>query len=133
MTKVLPPDPENRNNDRATWAETALLAFRQATGVDCEDALADLLCDLMHLADRKSWHFGAEMDRAKVHYEAETTPDAPMQRYRVLYAVTRSEYYEIAASSAKEAEDRAFDEAELMDHMGETTSVVACDAEEITR
>jgi len=50
--------------------------------------------------------------------------------YRVLYAVTRGEYYEIEASSAKEAEDRAFAEGELVDDRGETTDVVACDVEE---
>jgi hypothetical protein len=77
MTKTLPPDPENRNDERSEWAESALLTFQKMTGVDDDDALADLLCDLMHLADRKGWHFEAEMERAQAHYEAETTPEAP--------------------------------------------------------
>ena len=76
MKKKLPPDPENQNDDRARWAETALNSFRQETGADTEDALPDLLCDLMHLADRKGWNFEAELERARTHYEAETTPDA---------------------------------------------------------
>jgi hypothetical protein len=54
------------------------------------------------------------------------------RKYRVLYAVTRSEYYEIAAANAKAAEDRAFEEGELIDDSGETTNVVACSAEEVT-
>ena len=75
MTTTLPPDPENRNEERANWAKSALLTFQHETGVDGDDALADLLCDLMHLADRKGWHLAAEMERAQAHYEAETTPD----------------------------------------------------------
>lgn len=54
------------------------------------------------------------------------------RKYRVLYAVNRSEYYEIEAASAKEAEDRAFSDGKLIDDRGETTSVVACDVEEVT-
>jgi hypothetical protein len=77
MTETLPPDPENQNHDRAKWAESALLAFQNEIGTDDEDALADLLCDLRHLADRKGWHFEAEMERAQAHYVAETAPDQP--------------------------------------------------------
>lgn len=55
------------------------------------------------------------------------------RKYRVLYAVTRSEYYEIEATSAKEAEDSAFSEGELIDDMSEATNVVECDVEEITQ
>jgi hypothetical protein len=75
LMKKLPPDPENRNDERAAWAEAALNVFRRETGTDIEDALADLLCDLMHCADRKNWDFEAELERARMHYEAETTPD----------------------------------------------------------
>lgn len=53
------------------------------------------------------------------------------RKYRVLYAVTRSEYYEIEAADAKDAEDRAFADGEFMEHSGETTNVVACNVEEI--
>ena len=56
----------------------------------------------------------------------------PTRKYRVLYAVNRSEYYEIEAASTKEAEDRAFEDGELIEDSGETTSVVACDVEEVT-
>jgi hypothetical protein len=71
----LPRDPENRNHERAQWAEAAVNAFRRQTGTDIEDALPDLLCDLMHLADRKARDFNAALVRAQEHYEAETTPD----------------------------------------------------------
>jgi len=54
------------------------------------------------------------------------------RKYRVLYAVTRSEYYEIEAASAKEAEYRAFAEGEISEDSGDTTNVVACGVEEIT-
>ena len=71
--RTLPPDPENQNDDRAKWAATALRAFRKATGADEEDALGDLLADLMHWSDRNNFDFDAALDRARMHYEAETT------------------------------------------------------------
>lgn len=57
---------------------------------------------------------------------------AKTRKYRVLYAVTRSEYYLIEAANAKDAEDRAFEEGEMIDDSGDTTSVEACDVEEVT-
>jgi hypothetical protein len=54
-----------------------------------------------------------------------------IRKYRVLYAVTRSEYYEIEAADPKDAKDRAFEEGTLIDDSGETTSVEAYDVEEI--
>jgi len=75
MTNGLPPDPEHQNDDRARWAEIALLAFQRETGTDLEDALPDLLCDLIHLCDRRKWDFETELERAQAHYQIETTPD----------------------------------------------------------
>ena len=46
------------------------------TGTDYEDALGDLLCDLMHWSDRSNFDFEAALSRARMHYEAETTEDA---------------------------------------------------------
>jgi hypothetical protein len=60
------------NADRAKWAQAALRAFRKATGADAEEALGDLLCDLMHWSDRNNFDFEAALDRARMHYEAET-------------------------------------------------------------
>jgi hypothetical protein len=71
-TKPLPPDPEGRNDDRASWAGHAITAFREATGTDVEDALPDLLTDLIHWADRQDYDFEAALRRARAHYDAET-------------------------------------------------------------
>ena len=72
---TLPPDPENLNDQRAHWAGQALAVFIQATGVDLEDSLGDLLADLMHRCDRND--FDLAVDRARHHYEAETAQGEP--------------------------------------------------------
>lgn len=71
----LPPDPDGRNDSRAAWAGYALAAFVSQTGTDAGDAVTDLLCDLMHLADREGTDFAADLVRARMHYAAETQPD----------------------------------------------------------
>jgi hypothetical protein len=58
------PDPDGQNDDRAAWAGSAPLVFMQVTGTDEENALADLLADLMHWADRKGYDFDAPLERA---------------------------------------------------------------------
>lgn len=68
----LPPDIDGMNKDRAQWARVALQAFVDHTGVDYEDALGDLLCDLMHMSDRGPFDFEEALDRARGHYAAET-------------------------------------------------------------
>lgn len=68
----LPPDPEGMNDRRAAWADMAIRAFQEATGTDDEDALGDLLTDLMHWSDRNNYDFESALCRAKGHYEAET-------------------------------------------------------------
>jgi hypothetical protein len=72
MTRKLPPDPEDMNDDRADSADVALKAFMQARTTDFEDSLGDLLGNLMHWADRNAFDFDAALDRARFHYEAET-------------------------------------------------------------
>lgn len=72
---TLPPDPDGRNDDRSAWAGAALAIFMQVTGTEEENALGDLLADLMHWADRKGYAFEAALDCARWHYEAETTGD----------------------------------------------------------
>ena len=72
MTRNLPPDPENKNDARAAWAGKALATFIQETSTDKEDALGDLLTDLMHWCDRNNYEFNAALDRARGHYGAET-------------------------------------------------------------
>ena len=72
MTTKLPRDVDGMNCERAEWAKAALHAFMAQTGVDYEDALGDLLSDLMHLSDREPFDFEAALDRARCHYAAET-------------------------------------------------------------
>lgn len=75
--KELPPDPDGQNDDRADWADAALKAFQKKTRTDDEDAVADLLTDLMHWCDRNNHDFGHELERARDNYSAETlTVDA---------------------------------------------------------
>ena len=71
-TNALPQDIDGLNNDRASWAKYALVAFMSQTGCDYEDSLGDLLCDLMHLADRDNFDFKIALDQALAHYAAET-------------------------------------------------------------
>jgi hypothetical protein len=76
----LPPDPDGQNNDRAEWAAAALRYFQCTTGTDYDDAICDLLCDLMHWCDRNKSDFDAELSRARMHYEAETTNEGQLAR-----------------------------------------------------
>jgi hypothetical protein len=77
MTRKLPPDADGMNGSRARWASAALSAFMKETGADQEDALGDLLADLMHWADRNNYDFNAALDHARWHYETETAGELP--------------------------------------------------------
>jgi hypothetical protein len=68
-----PPDPEKMNDSRAEWAAASLRHFQSCTGADFDDALSDLLCDLMHWSDRNGFDFDGQLTRARTHYEAETS------------------------------------------------------------
>ena len=72
MSLNLPPDPEGMNGERAQWAKEALTAFQRATRADDEDAVKDLLCNLMHLCDRTGMEFAVEFDAALCLYLQET-------------------------------------------------------------
>ena len=73
----LPPDPERKNDSRSEWAGHALAAFMSQTGADAGSAVTDLLCDLMHLADRTGTDFDADLARARMHYACETGAAGP--------------------------------------------------------
>lgn len=69
------------NENRASWAEAALLAFAQHTGMakemvgDKEDAffiVSDLLADLGHWCDRHRVDLAEALVHAAHHYSAET-------------------------------------------------------------
>ena len=68
----LPPDPDRRNAHRALGAAAALAEFQRQTGADLEDAVSDLLADLMHWCDWFGQEFPKELRRALNHYEEET-------------------------------------------------------------
>lgn len=81
-------DPEQENDNRAKWAQAAIDAFTAACPADDPHVLADLLCNLMHLCDRRTrtqggrgpvrknppegWDFNAALRMAVMHYQAET-------------------------------------------------------------
>lgn len=71
----VPPDPDGMNNQRAMWAGAAIDTLMAETNCSHgEEALGDLLCDLMHWADRNKLDFDDMLRRAQNNYEAETTP-----------------------------------------------------------
>ena len=72
-TTPIPPDPECMNDNRAAWAGRAITAFQKATGTDDEDSLGDLLAGLLHWCDRNNYDFETALDRARFHYEEETS------------------------------------------------------------
>jgi hypothetical protein len=55
----------------AASADAALKAYMSRMSCDCEDCLADLLCDFMHWADKAQVNFAEEFRRARFHYCAE--------------------------------------------------------------
>lgn len=85
MTKLIPPDATAdegiTNEERASWADVALVAFSQRTGAvsdwmgtDKERSLVvtDLLADLAHWCDRNNVDMQAAIQRATNHYQTET-------------------------------------------------------------
>lgn len=68
-------DPDQLNDARADWAQDAIDTFVSVTASDAEDVLAELLADLKHWADRNGTDFYAELLRAEMHYDAETSAE----------------------------------------------------------
>jgi hypothetical protein len=66
------------NERRAKWADKALTSFQRETLCDREDALPDLLCDLMHLANQEGWDFDKALHRARSNHEAEVAEPEPV-------------------------------------------------------
>ncbi len=69
-----PADPDEMNDARASWAAVAIESFVAATRTDPEDALADLLGNLMHWSDRNGLDFETELERGRGMYAEETQP-----------------------------------------------------------
>jgi len=85
MAQLIPPNAAanegTTNDDRALWAEAALLAFAQRIGLakemvgDKEDRffiISDLLADLAHWCDRNEVDLPSALIHAGQHYCAET-------------------------------------------------------------
>ena len=70
----LPTNPQERNDERALWAQIALAAFVAETGVDERDALVEFLAGVMHWCDRSGESFEAQLERARSLYREETNP-----------------------------------------------------------
>lgn len=69
----LPPDPDDLNDDRASWAAHALNQFSRLTGCDEQDeAIGDLLGNLMHWCDRNGKNFEEELAQGRAYYAKET-------------------------------------------------------------
>lgn len=64
---------EPANDERAVWAENALIHYMNQTtsADDYETALTDLLADLMHLCDREEVSFYRCFRLAEIHYNEE--------------------------------------------------------------
>ena len=67
---------EINNRDRAEFAASALDYFQVACPCGDDDALTDLLCDLMHWANQTSFDFDAELARAKRNYSSELSEES---------------------------------------------------------
>jgi len=62
---------EPTNSLRAHWAALCLRRFMELTGCDLDDALGDLLANLMHWTGQNDLDFDIALDRARLHYETE--------------------------------------------------------------
>jgi hypothetical protein len=74
LMKNLSAGLEDMNASRVRWADMLLEEFQSLTGSDLEDAVSDLLADLMHWCDQSGQNFEKELCRAQTHYKAETAP-----------------------------------------------------------
>lgn len=67
------------NDARADWAEEALAAFIAVTNTDRDDAIGDLLINLLHLAQRDGFtDLDALTERALRTYRAEVIEEADL-------------------------------------------------------
>ena len=57
--------------ERAASADAALKAYMSRTSCDCEHCLADLLCGLMHWADKCGLSFAEAFSLGYFHYRVE--------------------------------------------------------------
>jgi hypothetical protein len=72
-TSILPPDPENMNDERADRAAAIIRSYQSTTAFCTKHALASLLRDLMHWTDRNCTWFENELAVARDYYAEETS------------------------------------------------------------
>lgn len=65
-------DPDDMNGQRSVWGAATVAHFQTLTRTDDEDAIADLLSDLMHLCDDTKQNFTHQLVRARGMYHDET-------------------------------------------------------------
>ena len=68
----LPTDPQERNDERALWAQIALAAFAAETSTDESTVLVEFLAGVMHWCDRTGENFEAHLERARSLHREET-------------------------------------------------------------
>ena len=66
-------DPQGDNTYRANVAIRIVDRFAKETNTDDEDALCDLLCNLLHYAHCSDIDFATELRKACNHFAAETS------------------------------------------------------------
>jgi hypothetical protein len=57
--------------NHVAWAADAVAPYQRRCGTDDEHAIADLICDLGHLAEERDLDFLAEVQRGIGHWYAE--------------------------------------------------------------
>jgi hypothetical protein len=75
---MLTIEQKRMNLNRAEWAASAIAKFQTETGTDWDDALKDLLCNLMHFCDHNTFEdgetkfdFDSALATGRMHYDAE--------------------------------------------------------------
>jgi hypothetical protein len=67
---------EVNNEARASWAARCVELFMEMVGSDPGDAISDLVCDLMHLAQITGQNPWAQVRRGAEHFKAEQEEEA---------------------------------------------------------
>lgn len=79
-TYIQPPvhggkDPDKLNSRRAAWGLLTQKYFQQMTGSEDENAISDLIADLLHTAHGMGQDPAEELRRAVFQFNAETSED----------------------------------------------------------
>jgi len=75
MTELNPETGCPTNDQRCDWAQDAINGFCEATGCDTQEAIGDLICNIMHLAEREGLDPLDRVRNAISHWYAEKHAD----------------------------------------------------------